>query len=60
MKPKFEMEDGTPIDPKGIRVVGCGEAFIVRSHGGGGYGDPSLRIPTLVETDLRDAYTCKA
>jgi len=51
MLPRFEMENGTPLDPKGIHVVGVGEALIVRSHGGG-YGDPSMREPALSEQDI--------
>ncbi len=56
MRPRFEREDGTPVDPKGIHVVGVGEALVVRAHGGGGYGDPALRDPAQVEADLRDGF----
>jgi N-methylhydantoinase B/oxoprolinase/acetone carboxylase alpha subunit len=31
----------------------------VRAHGGGGYGDPALRDPALVEADLRDGFESK-
>jgi N-methylhydantoinase B len=56
MRPKFELEDGTPLNPKGIHVVKAGEALIVRSHGGGGYGDPKLRAPAVVADDLLNGY----
>jgi len=41
MLPSFTREDGRPLDPKGIHVVEVGEAIVVRSHGGGGYGKPA-------------------
>ena len=56
LKPKFEMEDGTALNPKGIHVVRSGDALVVRSHGGGGYGDPRLRNRLLSESDLRNEY----
>jgi N-methylhydantoinase B len=59
LAPKFEMEDGTPINPKGIRVVGSGEAFVVRAHGGGGYGDPKMRSRELIERDLINGYASR-
>jgi N-methylhydantoinase B len=49
------MEDGTPLNPKGIHVVAAGAALIVRSHGGGGYGDPSRRDPRLIAADRLNA-----
>ena len=56
LPPKFETEDGTPIDPKGIHVVNSGDAFTVRAHGGGGYGDPRMRRRDLIETDLMNGF----
>jgi N-methylhydantoinase B len=56
LKPKFEMEDGTALNPKGIHVVRSGEALVVRAHGGGGYGDPGLRSRLLTESDLLNEY----
>lgn len=56
LKPKFEMEDGTALNPKGIHVVRSGDALVVRAHGGGGYGDPRLRNRLLSESDLRNEY----
>ena len=56
LAPKFEMEDGMPINPKGIHVIGPGAAFVVRAHGGGGYGDGALRDRALIERDLIDGY----
>lgn len=56
LKPKFEMEDGTALNPKGIHVVRSGDALVVRAQGGGGYGDPRLRNRLLSESDLRNEY----
>jgi N-methylhydantoinase B len=56
MRPKFELEDGTPLNPKGIHVVKAGEALIVRAHGGGGYGDPALRAADAAADDLLNGY----
>ena len=56
MRPRFELEDGTALNPKGIHVVNSGEAIVVRAHGGGGYGDPRRRHPSLLEHDLRNGY----
>ncbi len=59
MKPRFEREDGTPVDPKGIHVVKSGEALIVRAHGGGGYGDPRLRAADAVADDVLNEYVSR-
>lgn len=56
MRPKFEMEDGTPLNPKGIHIINAGDALVVRAHGGGGYGDPALRDPALIEHDIRNGH----
>jgi len=56
MKPRFELENGTPLNPKGIHVVGAGDALIVRAHGGGGFGDPRLRSPSAIADDLLNGY----
>jgi N-methylhydantoinase B len=60
MRPKFELEDGTQLNPKGIHVVKAGEALIVRAHGGGGYGDPAQRAPAAVADDLLNGYVSGA
>jgi N-methylhydantoinase B len=57
LQPRFLMEDGTLLNPKGIHVVEVGDALIVRSHGGGGYGDPAKRSPAEVKLDQRNGYT---
>jgi N-methylhydantoinase B len=56
LAPRFAMEDGTPMDPKSIHVVNPGDAFVVRAHGGGGYGDPKLRSRALIDRDLLNEY----
>jgi N-methylhydantoinase B len=60
MLPRFELEDGTPINPKGIHTVDAGGAFIVRAHGGGGYGLFAERAPELVEWDYRGDYVTRS
>jgi len=56
MRPRFELEDGTPMNPKGIETIEVGQAFLVRAHGGGGYGNPFERAPESVSADVRDGY----
>lgn len=56
MRPRFEMEDGTALNPKGIHVVAPGDAMLVRAHGGGGYGDPHARDKEQLACDVRDGY----
>jgi N-methylhydantoinase B len=60
LRPRFELEDGTPLNPKGIHVVEPGTAMIVRSHGGGGSGDLALRSPAAIERDVLNGYVSAA
>lgn len=39
--------------------VGDGSVVVVRSAGGGGYGDPLLRDPNQVAEDVREAYVSR-
>ena len=55
-RPLFEHEDGTALDPKGVNWVAPGAAVRIRTHGGGGYGEPSRRARERVEDDLREGY----
>lgn len=57
MLPSFMKEDGSLLNPKGIHVISAGDALVVRSHGGGGYGDPVKRDPALVDADALNGYT---
>jgi N-methylhydantoinase B len=36
--------------------LGTGDAFMIQSGGGGGFGDPKLRDPALVARDVREGY----
>ncbi|GAA4613589.1 hydantoinase B/oxoprolinase family protein [Actinoallomurus liliacearum] len=52
-----ESSDGTrePLPPKATRSpLRGGEAFVVETSGGGGYGDPADRDPDVAARDLRD------
>jgi N-methylhydantoinase B len=60
MRPRFEMEDGSLLNPKGIHTVAAGDAFLVRAHGGGGYGRPAERTRDAIDRDLRDEYVSAA
>ena len=46
--------DGTKITDKGNYIVPAGERLILRTPGGGGIGDPTLRDRDAVERDLSD------
>jgi N-methylhydantoinase B len=52
----FVGRDGTPreIGAKTTVPMEPGDAIIVRTAGGGGYGDPALREPAAIERDMRD------
>lgn len=55
-KPKFYLDDGTPAKSKGITTVPAGQALIIRTHGGGGYGSPGERAWESLRADLVDGY----
>ena len=42
------------------QVLGPGDAYIIRSGGGGGYGSPLEREPEKVELDVQQGYVTKA
>ena len=46
--------DGRELHPKRQQRVGVGERVVLSLPGGGGYGDPFEREPTLVALDVRD------
>ncbi|XVQ13266.1 hydantoinase B/oxoprolinase family protein [Spirillospora sp. CA-255316] len=55
-----ERADGTrePLGTKATRQpLGAGEALVVETSGGGGYGDPAERDPEAVRRDLADGRT---
>ncbi|MGZ5178790.1 MAG: hydantoinase B/oxoprolinase family protein, partial [Burkholderiales bacterium] len=55
-RPLFEHEDGASLDPKGVNWVAPGASVRIRTHGGGGYGDPRQRARERVLDDLREGY----
>lgn len=58
---RVEHADGRVYDPphrskdQGIRLI-AGDRILVTTPGGGGYGDPVLRDPKLIERDRRRGY----
>jgi N-methylhydantoinase B len=48
--------DGKPADPKSRHVIGIGARVLLRTPGGGGYGAPQERSPTLVDRDRAGGY----
>jgi len=48
------LDDGTPLRGKGYQEVPGGRRLIVRTPGGGGYGDPAERDPARVAAERRD------
>jgi N-methylhydantoinase B len=54
--PAFYLEDGTPVNPKGITVVQPMQSIVIRTHGGGGYGDPAKRDKERLDWDLEQGY----
>jgi N-methylhydantoinase B len=48
--------DGRPVDPKARHVVEAGAKVLLRTPGGGGYGDRSTRSRDLIEKDRAGGY----
>ena len=48
--------DGRPVDPKTQHPLETGSCVLLRTPGGGGYGDPKHRPATLIARDLADGY----
>ncbi len=55
-QPLFLHETGEALDPKGVNWVPAQSTVCIRTHGGGGFGDPKLRDPSSVAKDLREGY----
>jgi N-methylhydantoinase B/oxoprolinase/acetone carboxylase alpha subunit len=54
---RFSEVFGTVSDSKFTRVpVTMGDRIILQSPGGGGFGDPSDRLPELVEEDVKQGF----
>jgi N-methylhydantoinase B len=45
------LASGAPVKPKGHTMVAPGDCLVIRTAGGGGYGDPAARDPALIERD---------
>jgi N-methylhydantoinase B len=45
-----------PLKSKDATVLEAGDTLIVRTAGGGGYGEPRKRKTSLVQNDLEDGY----
>jgi len=44
----------------GVITMQANERFLIRTNGGGGYGNPQERKRSLVEHDLREGWISKA
>jgi N-methylhydantoinase B/oxoprolinase/acetone carboxylase alpha subunit len=58
--PAFYVEDGTAINPKGITVIKASQSFVIRTHGGAGYGAVADRDPQRIRRDLEQGYITPA
>ena len=48
------LASGAALPAKGEKEIPAGDRLIIKTPGGGGYGDPARRDPTLREDDRRD------
>ncbi len=48
--------DGRSVDPKSQHSLEKGSRVLLRTPGGGGYGDPKDRPAALIARDLADGY----
>jgi N-methylhydantoinase B/oxoprolinase/acetone carboxylase alpha subunit len=55
----IQKPDGTisPLNAKDSAVLAPSETLIIRTAGGGGYGDPKKRDHSLAVEDLENQYT---
>jgi N-methylhydantoinase B len=51
--------DGAAVVSQGRLVLGPGERIVVRTAGGGGWGDPRDRDPELVQRDVEHGYVSR-
>ena len=49
--------DGHKVNPKSQHIVEHGTQVLLRTPGGGGYGDPAKRPSSLVESDRMNGHT---
>jgi N-methylhydantoinase B len=54
------MSGNEPVPAKGRVVLQDGEALLIETPGGGGWGDPARRDPALIESDLREGLVTRA
>jgi N-methylhydantoinase B len=59
-RPRFERQSSEPLNPKGVNWLAPDEAVTIRTHGGGGYGDPRQRDRALVAKDVLEGYVTPA
>jgi N-methylhydantoinase B len=50
---RLSLGSGGAMNPKGFQVIPAGDRLVVEMPGGGGYGEPWQRDPTLVARDLQ-------
>lgn len=51
---EVSITDGTRVTDKGMYRIPAGERVILKTPGGGGYGDPSARDRTLLDQDVEN------
>ena len=50
----LRLSSGRPLNGKGEQDIPPGDRIWMETPGGGGYGDPSLRDPALIDADLKN------
>ena len=53
---KVYLDDGSPFATKGKQTVPADRRLILELPGGGGFGNPDERDPTLVQNDETQGY----
>lgn len=50
------MIDDVPVNPKAQHIIRLGSKVLLKTPGGGGYGDPGSRLADLIEEDKAGGY----
>ena len=57
---EVQLDNGTPLAPKGKHTIPADRTLILRLPGGGGYGAPWARPPEQVLQDVRNGFVSRA
>lgn len=52
----LSLRSGVPLKGKGLQVIPAGERLVVRTPGGGGFGEPDDRSPAAAAADQRAGF----